>query len=145
MWAPSMPPRSDPSTRLSRVAAQDACLVTSMSGRPYLVNRPFSLAMITGEESVRAMKPSRALETSGPAPAANAPEGKAALAAAAVAAAAVSARRRVRPAAGVETVLLMAVMSCGSELVFEGQPHLGPRRRRQGRADRDRRLAAEGG
>src|SRR5216683_999045 len=42
MCAPSMPPPSDPSTRLSRVAAHEACLATSTSGRPYLVNRPRS-------------------------------------------------------------------------------------------------------
>ena len=64
MWAPSMPPRSLPSSRLSRVTAQEVCFTTFVSGMPCLANRPFSLAMISGALSVRAMKPSVAPFTS---------------------------------------------------------------------------------
>ena len=49
MCAPSMPLFSEPSTRLSRVAPQDACLATSTSGMPCLAKRPFSLAMTSGD------------------------------------------------------------------------------------------------
>src|SRR4028118_1187352 len=65
MWAPSMPPLSEPSSKLSRVTGQDACLVTCTSFMPYLANNPFSWAMIKGAESVRAMNPSSAAVTSG--------------------------------------------------------------------------------
>lgn len=65
MWAPSMPPLSEPSSKLSRVTGQDACLVTCTSFMPYLANNPFSWAMIKGAESVRAMNPSLAAVTSG--------------------------------------------------------------------------------
>ena len=44
MCAPSMPLPSPPSTRLSRVAPQEACLATSTSGIPCLAKSPFSLA-----------------------------------------------------------------------------------------------------
>src|SRR6476469_5912772 len=65
MWAPSMPPLSEPSSKLSRVTGQDACLVTCTSFMPYLANSPFSWAMIKGAESVRAMNPRLAAVTSG--------------------------------------------------------------------------------
>src|SRR4028118_140013 len=65
MWAPSMPPLSEPSSKLSRVTGQDACLVTCTSFMPYLANNPFSWAMIKGAASVRAMNPSLAAVTSG--------------------------------------------------------------------------------
>ena len=76
MCAPSMPPPPEPSTRLSRVAPHEACFATSTSGMPYLANSPFSLAMISGEASVRAMKPSVTLSVSTRLPCANAPDGK---------------------------------------------------------------------
>ena len=57
MWAPSMPPFSPPSSRLSRVTAQEVCFITFTSGMPCLAKKPFSLAMIRGEASVRAIKP----------------------------------------------------------------------------------------
>src|SRR5690349_21050569 len=65
MCAPSMPLPAEPSTRLSRVVPHEACLTTSTSGMPYLANRPFSLATISGAESVSAMKPRTALVVSG--------------------------------------------------------------------------------
>src|SRR3954469_21002389 len=65
MCAPSMPLPAEPSTRLSRVVPQEACLVTSTSGMPYLAKSPFSLATISGAESVSAMNPSTALVVSG--------------------------------------------------------------------------------
>ena len=65
MWAPSMPPPALPSSRLSRVAAQEVCFTTFTSGMPCLVKKPFSRAMIRGEASVRAMKPRVAPGTSG--------------------------------------------------------------------------------
>ena len=55
MWAPSMPLALVPSTMLSRVAPHEACLRISMSGRPCLAKKPFSLAMISGDASVSAM------------------------------------------------------------------------------------------
>ena len=55
MCAPSMPFASEPSTRLSRVAPQEACFSTSASGMPCLAKKPFSLATISGEASVSAM------------------------------------------------------------------------------------------
>src|SRR5438128_612577 len=94
MWAPSIPLPAEPSTRLSRVVAQEACLATSTPVIPYLANSPFSAATISGEASVRAMKPSVALVVSGPAAwAMRAPNGNAAPAAAKVAAAAVDLRK----------------------------------------------------
>ena len=60
-----MPPLADPSSRLSRVTAQEVCFTTFTSGMPCLANSPFSLAMISGEASVRAMKPRVAPFTSG--------------------------------------------------------------------------------
>src|SRR5204863_5137316 len=65
----------------------------------------------------------RALATSGPGPAANAPEGSSALAAGRVAAA-VSALRRV----------IGVMIELPSKLVFEGEPDLGPGWRRRGSA-----------
>src|SRR5688572_30482720 len=65
MCAPSMPLPAEPSTRLSRVVPQEACLTTSTSGMPYLAYKPFSLATINGAASVSAMKPSIALVVSG--------------------------------------------------------------------------------
>ena len=65
MWAPSMPPLALPSSRLSRVTAQEVCLTTLTSGMPCLAKSPFSLAMISGALSVRAMKPRVAPFTSG--------------------------------------------------------------------------------
>ena len=65
IWAPSMPLPSEPSTRLSRVVPQEACLATVTSVMPYLSNRPFSLATNRGAASVSAMKPSVALLVSG--------------------------------------------------------------------------------
>ena len=53
--APSMPLALVPSTMLSRVAPQEACLGISMSGMPCLAKKPFSLAMTSGEASVSAM------------------------------------------------------------------------------------------
>ncbi len=53
-------------------------MATSTSGMPYLANSPFSLAMISGEESVSAMKPSVALLVSGPLLARRRPTGRAA-------------------------------------------------------------------
>ena len=79
MCAPSMPLPSPPSTRLSRVAPHEACLATSTSGIPCLAKSPFSLATNSAPASVSAMKPSVAFFTSGPAPCANTPPGKAAL------------------------------------------------------------------
>src|SRR5215207_8738092 len=76
MCAPSMPPDPEPSTMLSRVVPHEACLATLASVMPYLSNSFFSLAMISGEESVSAMKPSVTLLVSGPAPCAKAPAGK---------------------------------------------------------------------
>src|SRR5690242_8745081 len=124
MWLPSMPPPPEPSTRLSRVPAQEACFKTSTSGMPYLAKMPRSLAMISGEASVRAMKPRRALAVSGPGRAAKAPEGRRAWAAAIVAAPAVSARRRVRVLRSWDR----------SQLVLEGDPDLGPGGGWRGRA-----------
>ena len=57
---------------------------------PYLSNSFFSLATISGEESVSAMKPKVTLLVSGPAACAKAPPGKAARAALIKAAVAVS-------------------------------------------------------
>ncbi|MGY4435505.1 hypothetical protein ACVWWO_007982 [Bradyrhizobium sp. F1.13.1] len=74
--APSMPLPSEPSTRLSRVVPQEACFCTSVSGMPYLANRPLSLATNKGPASLSAMKPSFAPLTSGPASCAKAPAGK---------------------------------------------------------------------
>src|SRR3954469_13249766 len=48
MCAPSMPLPAEPSTRLSRVVPQEACLSTSTSGMPYLAKRPFSFATNRG-------------------------------------------------------------------------------------------------
>ena len=90
MCAPSMPPPPEPSTRLSRVVPHDACLATLTSVMPYLSNSPFSLAMISGEASVSAMKPSVTLLVSTPAPCAKAPDGRAARAAPSKAAVAVA-------------------------------------------------------
>ena len=81
MWAPSMPLPSEPSTRLSRVAPQEACFCTSTSGMPYFAKIPFSLPTKSGAASVSAMKPSITLVTSGPVPSACAPPGKFALSA----------------------------------------------------------------
>ena len=53
--APSIPLAAPPRTRLSRVAAHDACFSTATSGMPYLAKMPFSLAMISGAASVSAM------------------------------------------------------------------------------------------
>ena len=72
-----MPFDTPPSTRLSRVAPQEACFRTSTSGMPCLANRPFSAAMMSGAASVSAMKPIFAPFTSGSAVAAKAPDGKA--------------------------------------------------------------------
>src|SRR5262245_19432246 len=67
MWAPSMPLPSEPSTRLSRVAPQEACFCTSTPGMPCLAKKPLSLATNSAPASVSAMKPRWALVTSGPA------------------------------------------------------------------------------
>jgi hypothetical protein len=77
MCAPSMPPAPEPSTMLSRVVPHEACLATLASVMPYLSKIFFSLAMISGEESVSAMKPNVTLLVSGPAACAKAPDGKA--------------------------------------------------------------------
>jgi hypothetical protein len=77
MCAPSMPPAPEPSTMLSRVVPHEACLATLASVMPYLSNSFFSLAMISGEASVSAMKPKVTLLVSGPLACANAPDGKA--------------------------------------------------------------------
>src|SRR4051812_874487 len=71
-----MPPLLAPSSILSRVVAQDACLASLTSVRPYLANKPFSLAMISGDASVRAMKPKVTVLVSTPAPCDQAPPGK---------------------------------------------------------------------
>src|SRR3982751_6194793 len=60
MCAPSMPLLLEPSTRLSRVAPQDDCLVTSTSVMPCFLKKPFSSATKSGAASVSAMKPSLA-------------------------------------------------------------------------------------
>ena len=65
MCAPSMPPPPEPSTRLSRVVPQEACFSTDTSVMPYLSKNPLTLAMISGAESVRAIKPSLAVGVSG--------------------------------------------------------------------------------
>ena len=70
MCAPSIPPPVDPVSKLSRVTGQEACLTTETSFIPYLANKPFSLAIIKGAESVRAMNPNLAVVTSGASPAA---------------------------------------------------------------------------
>ena len=70
-----MPPEPEPSTMLSRVVPHEACLATLASVMPYLSKIFFSLAMISGEESVSAMKPSVTLLVSGPPACAKAPEG----------------------------------------------------------------------
>ena len=67
MCAPSMPPEPEPSTMLSRVVPHEACLATLASVMPYLSKSFFSLAMISGEASVSAMKPSVTLLVSTPA------------------------------------------------------------------------------
>lgn len=98
MCAPSMPLPSEPSTRLSRVVPHDACFCTSTSGMPYLAKMPFSFATNSGDASVKAMKPSLAPFTSGPAVCAKAPPGKfsrAAASNAAVPAPALSSARRL--------------------------------------------------
>src|SRR4029450_3780025 len=74
--APSMPPAAEPSTTLSRVGAPEGCLATLASVMPYLSKIFFSLATISGDESVSAMKPSVTLLVSGPAACAKAPDGK---------------------------------------------------------------------
>ena len=81
---------------LSRVVPHEACLATLASVMPYLSNSFFSLAMISGEASVSAMKPSFTLLVSGPAACANAPAGKAARAAPSSAAVAVAPLRMPR-------------------------------------------------
>jgi len=104
MCAPSMPPAPPPSTRLSRVVPHDACLAMLASVMPYLSNSFFSLAMISGDASVSAMKPSVTLLVSGPPAWAKAPAGKAVRTAPSSAAVAVAPLiRRRRPN---ETVLL---------------------------------------
>lgn len=65
MCAPSMPPPLEPSSKLSRVTGQDACFAICTSFMPYFSNKPFSLAIISGAESVRAMNPNLAVVTSG--------------------------------------------------------------------------------
>src|SRR6185369_4153540 len=71
-----MPPCPPPNSILSRVVLQVACLASLTSGMPNLANSPFSLATISGEESVRAIKPKVALVVSGAsAVAAQAPPG----------------------------------------------------------------------
>ena len=100
MCAPSMPLPAEPSTRLSRVVPHEACFTTSTSGMPYLAKRPFSLATISGAESVSAMKPSTALVVSGVALAAYSGFGRMAARLPAVAAAAavlITWRREIRP------------------------------------------------
>src|SRR3569832_2141808 len=80
--APSMPPRPPPISILSRVVPQEACFASLTSGMPNLAKNPFSLAMISGEESVSAMKPKVAVVVSGAtAAAAQAPPGTTARAA----------------------------------------------------------------
>jgi hypothetical protein len=60
---------------LSRVVPHEACLATLASVMPYLSKIFFSLAMISGDASVSAMKPSVTLLVSGPAACAKAPDG----------------------------------------------------------------------
>ena len=72
MWAPSMPLRAEPSTRLSRVVPQDDCLSTSTSVMPCLAKKPFSSATKSGAASVSAMNPSLAFVVSSAPPAARA-------------------------------------------------------------------------
>src|SRR5690348_1654289 len=77
-----MPPCAPPNSILSRVVPQDACFASLTSGMPYLAKKPFSLAMISGEESVSAINPRVAVVVSGASPAAaQAPPGTTARAA----------------------------------------------------------------
>src|SRR3954471_16542753 len=112
-----MPPRPPPSSKLSRVVPHDACFASLTSGMPNLANRPFSLAMINGEESVSAIKPRVAVVVSGASPvAAQAPPGTTARAA--VRSAAVPAPlmivRRLLP-------LMMSVMVFSPRSIFVGK------------------------
>ena len=93
--APSMPLPAEPRTKLSRVAPHEACFKTSTLPTPYLAKRPFSFAIIKGEESVSAMKPSFAASISGPL-AAIAPDGNRARAAVKIAAVAADFFRKAR-------------------------------------------------
>jgi hypothetical protein len=114
-----MPPAPPPSTRLSRVVPHDACLATLASVMPYLSNSFFSLAMISGEESVSAMKPSVTLLVSGPLVCAKAPPGKearTALIRAAVAATPEALLRRSRRPRPLRPFLLAMI----ALLLFEG-------------------------
>src|SRR5947209_5810903 len=119
MCAPSMPLPSPPSTRLSRVAPQDACFCTSVSGTPYLAKIPFSLATNSGAASVSAMKPSLAPFTSGPAPCANAPEGNCVCAAPSSAAVPALALRNDR-----RLMVLLPVPLVRRSVVMSGLPSL---------------------
>src|SRR5471030_744239 len=105
-----MPPASEPSTRLSRVVPHEACLAMSASVTPYLSKIFFSLAMISGEASVSAMKPSFTLLVSGPAACAKAPDGKEARAAATSAAVAVALLRTLRRPNPADVILLMLTL-----------------------------------
>ncbi|MCY1242240.1 hypothetical protein D9M72_551910 [compost metagenome] len=107
-----MPAPAEPSTRLSRVVPQDACLTTSTSVMPCLSKNPFSLAMINGAESVRAMKPRTALVVSGPADCAKAPVGKAVLTAPKRAAVAVVFSRLRRVSPPVENLIMRRLLCC---------------------------------
>src|SRR6185503_3097325 len=118
MCAPSMPLPAEPSTRLSRVVPHEACLTTSTSGMPYLAKSPFSFAMISGAESVSAMKPSTALVVSGVAAAAYSGLGMMAASPPAVAAAAavlISCRREIR----LFSTLIVFLLPVGSTALDE--------------------------
>src|ERR687886_562670 len=60
MCAPSIPPDAEPSLMLSRVTGHDFCFSSWTSFIPYFSKRPFSLAIISGAESVRAINPNLA-------------------------------------------------------------------------------------
>src|SRR5215510_14431538 len=100
MCEPSMPLPSEPRTRLSRVVPHEACFCTSTPGIPYLAKIPFSWATKSGAASVRAMKPSAALVTSGPEDSACTPPTKLLFTAASSAAVPALALRNPRPVSG---------------------------------------------
>src|SRR6185503_19349558 len=91
-----------------------------------LAKIPFSLATNSGEASVRAMKPSLAAFTSGPAPCANAPAGKFSLAAASKAAVppvAFRSWRRLRPRREVGMVgFVMGIIVLFASVLKRGRP-----------------------
>src|SRR5471030_2803878 len=103
-----MPPDAEPNTMLSRVVPHEAYLAMSASVMPYLSKIFFSLAMISGDASVSAMKPSFTDLVSGPAACAKAPDGRAARAALSNAAVAVAPLRTPRRPNVV--VLVMSVL-----------------------------------